>query len=130
MQERMFFEDINDALKEVVNALGGAKKVGPLLWPEKTVEQAQSLLLACLNPERKERITPEQFVLILKWGRQAGAHAAINYLCQECGYSMPTPIEPRDELSKLQRDYIDAVNRLSLLAPKIEEAQAKLAVVK
>ncbi len=29
-----FFEDINDALREAVRALGGVKQVGALLWPE------------------------------------------------------------------------------------------------
>lgn len=98
MQERLFFEDINEALREVVQALGGAKKVGPLFWPEKTVEQAHNLLLACLNCERKERLTPEQVLLLLRWGHDVDCHGAMQFIGQQAGYEVK-PIRPTDELS-------------------------------
>ncbi len=120
-QNRLFFEDINDALREVVQQLGGAKAVGPTLWPEKSVEQAQTLLLACLNSERKERLTPDQVLLLLRRGREAGCHAAINYICESSGYSPPTPVNPADA----QAQRIDEFNRraadLAQLAASIQQ---------
>ena len=98
MQERLFFEDINEALREIVQALGGAKKVGPLFWPEKSVEQAHMLLLGCLNPDRKERLTPEQVLLLLRWGHEVDCHGAMHFIGQQAGYEI-RPIKPSDELS-------------------------------
>lgn len=119
MQERLFFEDINEALREAVNILGGAKRVGPLFWPEKTVEQAHSLLLACLNAERKERLTPEQVLLLLKWAREKGFHGAMHFICAEAGYRAE-PVDPEDERAKLQREFIAAVHEAKHLGDRLE----------
>lgn len=126
-QDRLFCEDINEALREIVNALGGPKKVGPMLWPEKTVDQSHSLLLACLNVERKERLTPEQVMLLLREGRGAGCHVGVYFICDQAGYDRPAPIEPEDELARLQREYIAAVAALKTLTPKIEAATLRVA---
>jgi hypothetical protein len=55
---------INSMLIECVKAAGGSKRVGPLLWPEKPVLDAQKLLLACLNEDRPEKLSPDQAFLI------------------------------------------------------------------
>jgi len=121
-QDRLFYEDVNDALREVVNALGGPKAVGVKLWPEKSVEQAQVLLLACLNSERKERLTPEQLLLVLKRGREAECHAAINFICEAAGYSRPEPLNPADEVAKAMREFNDTVKRLDQIADRLQAA--------
>lgn len=126
MQQPLFYESVYEALAGVVSALGGPKKVGPMLWPEKTLDAAAQLVRDCLNPGRKERFDPEQTMLLLREGRKVGCHAGINFICGQCGYSDPAPIEPEDELARLQREYINAVQVLSKLTPRINEAQAKL----
>ena len=55
-QEPLFVETVNEALREIVKALGGAKKVAAQLRPQKTVDEAARWLLDCLNPERRERL--------------------------------------------------------------------------
>lgn len=127
LQDRLFFEDINEALREVVNALGGPKAVGVKLWPEKSMEQAHTLLLNCFNPERRERLMPEQVVLLLRLGREAGCHSAMHYLCGETGYSKPEPLEPEDELARMLREYLDIQRRAANLQPAIEQARLKVA---
>lgn len=121
MQNRLFFDDVNDALREVVKVLGGAKQVGPLLWPEKTVEQAQQHLLACLNTERKERLSPEQFLLLLKLGRQADFHAVKHWIDEELGYEPSRPLNPADETEQLQRDFIAAVQASRRIAERLDK---------
>jgi len=117
--DRLFCEDINEALREVVGALGGAKKVGALMWPEKTVEQAQALLLACLNTERKEHLTPEQTMFLLRRAREANCHVAMRFLCAQAGYADPVPVEPEDERAKLQREFIAATQVIRHLGEKL-----------
>lgn len=120
MQERLHFEDFNDALREVVKSLGGAKRVGPQLWPEKTVEQAQQQLLACLNTERKERLTPEQVFYLLKQSREAGFHSAKQWLDIELGYEPGRPMDPLDERARLERDFIEAVRASRQIAERLD----------
>ena len=129
-QPALFHETLNDALRELLQALGGAKKIGPLIRPEKTVDEAARWLLDCLNTDRRESLHPEQMLWLMRRGREVGCHAAINYLCTEAGYSTPAPVEPEDELAKLQREYIQAVKLIASITPKIEQAQTKLAAVR
>ena len=120
-QERLFFEDVNEALRELVNHLGGAKRVGPMLWPEKTVEQAHTLLLACFNSERRERLTPEQVMLLLRIGRDQGQHSAMNYICEEIGYARPEPVNQQERLAALVEKYNRTGDALIALAKEIQQ---------
>lgn len=119
----LLHDDINDALRTLIKACGGTKAVAARLWPEKTIADAQSYLNDCLNPARPAKLSPEQVLLLLKWGRQAGCHAAMNYICGESGYSNPAPIEPESELAQLYKQYIEASRILARLQPMIAEKQ-------
>lgn len=126
-RELPIYEDINDALRAVVKACGGTKEVASKLWPEKPVNEAQSYLNDCLNTARAAHLFPEQVILLLKWGKDAGFHDALIYVCDETGYTRPSPVEPEDELARLQREYIEAVKTLQTLTPKIDEARLRVA---
>ncbi len=100
------FETINEALISCVKVLGGSKQVGHKLWPEKTVDAAQRHLLACLNEDKPERLSPEQLVLLMRMSREHGCHAVMSFLADSLGYAEPVPIDPRDELTELMRQYL------------------------
>jgi hypothetical protein len=119
-------ESFNDALIECVKAAGGSKVVGPKLFPEKSVNDAQRLLLACLNDDRPEKLSPDQALLILRMAREVGNHNGIEFLCSTLSYSIPTPIEPKDESAQLQREYIDSVRTMGKLADRLEYLQSKI----
>ena len=121
-QDALFYESLADALRAVVQALGGTKAAGCRLWPEKTPESAHRTLLDCLNESRPEKLSPEQVLWLLAAGRKVGCHAAMNYLAREAGYSDPLPIEPDDERARLQREYIEATKALQAIAGRIERA--------
>lgn len=112
VQPSLFYESVEDAFREVIKAAGGPKVVACQLWPDKTPEAAHRLLLACLNDERPERFNPGHVFMLLRIGREKGCHCAMHFINVECGYAPPTPIEPDDEKARLQRDFIEAVNRL------------------
>jgi hypothetical protein len=111
---------INSMLIECVKVAGGSKKVGTLLWPEKPLQDAQKLLLACLNEDRPEKLSPDQAFLIEKMARDAGSNIAIEYRCNAMSYSIPTPIEPEDEKAKLQRDFIEASKLISKISERLQ----------
>lgn len=121
-QDALFYESLADALRAVVQALGGTKAAGCRLWPEKTPESAHRTLLDCLNEARPEKLSPEQVLYLLAAGRQVGCHAAMNYLAREAGYSDPLPIEPEDERARLQREFIEAQKAMQALAGRMQRA--------
>lgn len=125
-QQPLFCERIEDALGSVINACGGRKKFASEMWPNKPQRDAHNLLDACLNPERREKFAPHDLIYIMSRGAQAGCHDAINYICEQCGYTRPAPLVPEDELTKLLREYLDIRHREQQLAPKIDD---KLRVV-
>lgn len=119
-QPSLFHESINDALRELVAALGGLKQVGSRMRPEMSADHAGRWMSDCLNPDRREHFTPEQVVWLLCEGRKAGMHGTIGWLATECGYQAPQPTEPMDERAALQRDFIEATKRQENILARME----------
>lgn len=115
----LFHESINDALREVVQALGGFKKAGAAMFPEKSPDAAGRHIADCLNPDRSERFNPDQVLWLLREGRRVGCHAAATYLMREAGYADPLPIEPEDEKARLEREFIAAAKTVSGIADRL-----------
>ena len=130
MQMGLMHESINDALSEAVSAAGGPKKVGPMLWPELPVDQAAGKLRDCLNTSRREHLTPEQMMLVGKVARQIGSHALALFMSREWGYADPQPIEPEDEVARLQREFVEATKALGAMAARIEAVQTQAASIR
>lgn len=130
MQYALMHESINDALREVVQAAGGAKKAGSTLWPELPIDQASGRVRDCLNSDRREKFSPEQVMLLAKLGRQCGCHALALFMARECGYADPQPIEPEDEVARLQREFAEATKALGAMAARIEAVQTQAATLR
>jgi hypothetical protein len=77
------------ALRETVKRIGGAKIVGPALWPAIDAEDAEQRCNDRCNPLRREKFSIEELVQILVQAREAGVHDAMKALCAECGYAAP-----------------------------------------
>lgn len=99
-QPPLFVETVYDALKAIVGQLGGPKTVGVVLWPAKSVDDARKHLLDCLNPERNEKLDPEQVVMLFRLAREADFHLAKHWLDTETGYQPSLPANPADEEAK------------------------------
>lgn len=119
-QEVLFYDSINDALKDVIKHVGGNKAVGQMLWPEISADRVAGKLADCLNDARAEKLSPDQFILLLKVGREVGCHAAINYISREAGYSDPQPVNKEDQKERLQREFIESAKRMNKLAEDLK----------
>lgn len=115
----------NDVLIECVKAAGGSKVAGAALFPEKPMDTAQRLLLACLNEDRPEKLSPDQALFIMRMAKGKGFHG-VNLLCDELGYSHPVPVEPKDEIAELQRQFIEASKHISAMAERIEKLSGQV----
>ena len=129
IEQALFHDSVNDALKDVIKACGGFKGVGQKLWPEKTVEAATRLLANCVNDDRAERLTPDQVLFILRMGREIGCHAAMAYIAGEAGYQA-IPVEPEDEKAKLQREFIESVKQQSRNIDRLERLGLPVSMVR
>lgn len=119
-------ESLNDALIDLVKALGGSKQVGPRLWPDAAPDAAQRKLLDCLNDDRPHHLTPGQLMLVLRLGRERGLHQCVEYMLQSLGYAPPVPVEPRDELAELQRQFLEAARQMQGMAARMEMLQPQV----
>ncbi len=113
-------DSLNSVLVDIVKALGGSKKVAPLMWPEKSVNAAAILLCDCLNNDRAQKLTPDQAMFILRLARNNNINIGIEYICQALGYSKPTPIQPEDEKAQLMREFITAQKLMANIAKQME----------
>lgn len=102
----MLPESLNDAYIEAVKACGGSKEVGVALWPGKGVVIGQNRLLACLNIDRQEKLSPDDALHIERMARERGCHVIAQFRNATLGYAEPVPIEPKDELADLMRQYL------------------------
>jgi hypothetical protein len=100
-QPPLFVESVHEALRAVVQHLGGAKAIGIILWPHKSVDDARTLLLNCLNADRPEKLDPEQVVMLLRMAREADFHLAKHFIDSETGYLPSTPADPTEEQARL-----------------------------
>ena len=124
MQMTLIHESITDALREVIQAAGGAKKVGAMMFPDMPADHAAGKVRDCLNIDRRERFTPDQVAMIVRIGREVGCHAVMNFLARDGGYANPVPIEPEDEAMRLQREFVEATKSLAQMANRIEQMTA------
>lgn len=118
--QALFYETWQDAAREVVAAAGGPKKVGPTMWPAKTQLAAVQRLNDCLNPGRAEHFSPDEFLLLLRIGHDAGCHALMRFVAQDTAYAEPQPVSPADERARLQAAFVDAMQLARTLVDRME----------
>ncbi len=107
-----FYESINDALQASVVALGGYKKVGPRLRPELPQEQAANWLRDCLNPDRREQLSPERVMLLIRLARQAGFHSLMQFVASDTGYRA-APVDAAEQAQDLEKKIAEGVDLLN-----------------
>lgn len=106
-QARLFIEDVYEALKGAVAALGGAKVAGEALWPKKSPEQARGDMLDCLNRNNARKFDAEEILFLLKAAGEVGHHQAKHWIDHAVGYQPSVPLDP-----EIQRDRLaDALDR-------------------
>lgn len=118
-QERLFHDSLEDALEDVIHALGGPKRVAGELWPSREPRHAAILLRHCLNPERAEKLALDELMWMLKAAAEKDCHVAAHFIARACGYREPEKLNPEDEKARLQREFIAAQQELSRLAARI-----------
>ncbi len=121
--QALFHESLADALRECVAVCGGLKAVGSKLWPEKEPDMAGRQLADCLNDAKREKLSPEQVLLILRLAREKGCHAGMRYIADALSYAEPQPIEPRDEADELRRQVLAMGSQLQRALERLDRIE-------
>lgn len=119
MQIPLFYDTYEDAIRDTVQALGGFKKVGSMLWPTVAADDAGRKLAACLNPDKREKLDLGELRLIRREARKLGVHVLAAYEARDSGYADPQPIAPEDEAAQLKREFITAVKALETIQARM-----------
>lgn len=96
-------DDIWAALRGLVSACGGSKRVGPMLWPAKG-DKAADWLDDCLNKDRAAKLCLEEFLMLLRIGRTRGWHHAKHFVDDETMYERSKPTDGDGEIAQLLRE--------------------------
>lgn len=129
----MAAESIYEALIECVKAAGGSKAVAAKLWPAKAardIDDARRYLAGCLNPDRQEKLSLDEVLLILSEARTRGCHVGMQFLAATLSYAEPQPVEPKDEADELRRQFIESTRALAKMAERIESLERPAAAVR
>lgn len=124
MDELELFDNIYEALGAIVLALGGAKKVGKMLWPDETMERASQNVNDRLNSNRRELFSPQQVIFLLKKARDVNYHAGMRWISGECGYTGTRPADRDEQKADLQRQFVHAASILQNLGEQLKRMDA------
>lgn len=117
-----FFDSPEDALKAIIQHLGGIKRVGPLLFPDKSVDAAARYLLDCVNHDRQEKLALTQIMMLLRLAHEAGYHTAYAWLSGEIGYDIK-PITRGEEVDRLTTVVEQSTKTLASALATLERLQ-------
>jgi hypothetical protein len=122
--ELPFFETPEDALRAAVQALGGSKRVGAMMWPDKTPDNAGRAMNDCLNPGRSERLNLGQVMRVLAWARDVGCHEPMRWLCHEVGYEA-RPVTRAEEVDRVAAVVEQSSRTLAVAVATLERLRAQ-----
>ena len=127
-QNQLFIEDENDAIRQTVAFLGGAKKVGHKLWPDKQPHKAGEHLLNSLNPNHAQKLSWSEALAIVEWGRQEGCHVAMGYIGDRMDYKWE-PVHPEEVKNQLMEKYLEMGKTMIRLHQQIQTEDNKIRAV-
>lgn len=117
-----FYESPEDAVRAAVQALGGAKKVGSMLWTDKGPDAAGRLLLDCINPGRHEKLDLSQVMLILSMAKDIGVHSPFAWIAGQVGYDC-NPITRAEEIDRVTTVIEQSTKTLAAALAAMERIQ-------
>ena len=126
IQDQLWHESPEDALRSLIDRLGGFKKVGHALWPAMPIADASRKLMHCTDPERDHKLSLGELCALLAMGQKVGCHVAMRFLSQCAGYQDPQPIDPESELQRLEKAMADHMTGLRSLQRQFEDTVGRL----
>lgn len=106
-QVPLWHDSIEDAIGTAVQSLGGSKKVAELLWPvlaRNKPQTAYTRLRHSLNPEKSEKLDPDEVLTIARAAALVGEHSIMQYMARDLGYEIsPLPLDESQKRARRER---------------------------
>lgn len=123
-QSMPFFESDKAATKYAIQASGKSMKdVGHALWPNKTMERAQTDLLSALNENRAEQLSTDEHIFIAVY---VGQFEWLHYACHRAMHSRPSPVSPSEQAAELQQALFDTAGQMRALLDRVDALKPRL----
>ena len=123
--ELPFYDTPEKALDACIQALGGSKKVGQRLFPEKSIESATTYLANCVDPNRNEKLSLSHVMMLFKMAKDEGVHSPFFWFASEIGYEAK-PITRAEEVDRLTAVIEQASKTLSTAIASLERVQTRV----
>lgn len=111
-QMELWFDSQRDAIHSTIQAMGGFKVVGSMLWPSRPVDQAGRDLSDCLRENTRRKLDVEELAMIRREARKQDIHTLAAWEMKDAGYAPPQPVKPEDEQAALMREFNERVASL------------------
>lgn len=127
------FEDVYDALKATVAALGGTKQVASRMRPTLEPLKARSWLLNCLNHDHPMKFDPEEVQWIWREGCDAGFYDGARWAHRDTHFLPAEPASVEGQLAAVlkqiqsrRRNDEDAISAITAIKdnPKLRAVMA------
>ena len=129
LQPRLFHDVITDAMHTDIAACGGAEKAAEWMLPHLGPKAGGDMVRAFVNPDRRERMTPEQLLLLKRKAAEVGSYATVTFEAQELGYQ-PQWLDPQDEADELRRAVRDLLKVVNQRLERIERVESRASPAK
>lgn len=118
-QGELFYDDIDAALRATVEMLGGAKRVGAMLWPAKDAVGAQQMMLNVMDPSKPHKLSLSEFMLIAKKARAQGIHILGKFIGDELDYEFRV-ITPEEKQASVVEQFARVKAELATIMKAME----------
>lgn len=105
MQEKLFYDDEFQALRDMIESGQGYKKTAGYLWPGMKQDSAYAKLKACVQEAGDQRLKFGEIISAMVFNQ---CYAPLFFACDATQFERPTPRAPEDEKARLQRNIIEA----------------------
>lgn len=123
--ELPFYDTPEKALDACIQALGGSKRVGAKLFPEKSIESATTYLSNCVDSNRNEKLSLSHVMMLFKMAKDEGIHSPFIWFAGEAGYEAK-PITRAEEVDRLTSVIEQASKTLSTAVAALERVQTRV----
>lgn len=122
-QEALWLETWIDAVKAVIDACGGPKKVGVHLRSDLAADDAGEWLLKTLRPNRREVLSAPQLIELLALGRRNGCDVLAAFVADRTGYEAPKPMRIELETERVTADLSTMMARMTREMDRLHRLQ-------
>lgn len=119
MQKELFVETLAEALESAIAQLGGNKRVGTMLWPEKPALEAGKQLANCLHHDHAQKLSLDQIDFIVAKARAKEIHDVHKYLCDTHNYKFE-PISKESIKADIQTQINSNLGEIKTLISRLE----------